>query len=200
MSKHAPAIEKYLPYILIIGGAIGFVASFILSLDKLTLLQNPSYKPLCSINPLFSCVTVADTHQAAVFGPPNMFIGIGAFAVVVTIGIVMLAGARMQAWFWRLFNLGLLSGMLFVVWLMLQSVYVIGALCLYCMVVWVVMALLFWYTTLYNLKEGNLPVATRFTRISDGMLKYHDVILISWYFLIAIAIVQHFWLYFRTVL
>ena len=46
-------------------------------------------------------------------------------------------------------------------WLIFQSLYVIGALCPYCMAVWAVTIPICWYVTLHNLERGHLPVSTR---------------------------------------
>ncbi|GAA3013484.1 hypothetical protein GCM10020229_26000 [Kitasatospora albolonga] len=51
----------------------------------------------------------------------------------------------------------MLFGIGFVTWLMTQTLYSIGALCPYCMVVWAAMIPLFWYTTLHNLRSGVIP-------------------------------------------
>ena len=45
-------------------------------------------------------------------------------------------------------------GVVFVHWLIFQSLYVIGALCPYCMVVWAVTIPIFWYVTLHNLRSA----------------------------------------------
>src|SRR5688572_12524870 len=105
MTKRTFTLQLALPYILAVGGALGLAASFILSIDKFKLLQNPEYQPLCSINPIISCVSVAGTPQAAVFGFPNMFLGIAGFSMIVAVAAGLLAGATYKAWFWRCLNL-----------------------------------------------------------------------------------------------
>jgi uncharacterized membrane protein len=188
------------PYILTIGGAIGFFASFILSIDKFKLLVNPHFHPLCSINPIISCVSVASTPQAAAFGFPNMFLGIAGFAMVVAVGMGMLAGARYKRWYWLLFNLGPLFGICFIHWLFFESVYRINALCIYCMIVWSVTAPIFWYTTLYNLREGNLPTPKKFKVFVAFLQTNHGLILALWYIAITFLVLKHFWYYFGTLL
>jgi hypothetical protein len=130
------------------------------------------------------------------FGIPNMLYGLPGFAIVATIGAALLAGAQYKRWFWRSMSVGLGLALLFIFWLISQSIYVIGALCVYCMVVWVVTSMLFWYTTLYNLQQGYVPYVWRFKRTINALLAYHDVILVSFYALIALLIMQHFWAYF----
>ena len=75
--------------------------------------------------------------------------------------------------------------MLFVVWLMYQSLYEIGKLCLYCMAVWAITIPIFWTTLAYNLKEKNLTwesVVTRFFRDNVGKL-------VALTYIIAIALI-----------
>lgn len=193
-------LPKAFPFILVIGGVVGFVASFVLAIDKFKLLQNPDFQPLCSINPVLSCVSVAGTPQASAFGFPNMFLGIAGFAMVITVGMAMFAGARFAPWFWRLFNLGPLFGIIFIHWLFYQSVYNINALCIYCMVVWAVTAPIFWYTTLYNLREGHIPVPSSLTGLVAFLQRHHGDVLGLWYVAIIFFVLRHFWYYFGTLL
>ncbi|MDF2443706.1 MAG: hypothetical protein JWR01_1909 [Subtercola sp.] len=96
--------------------------------------------------------------QGSLFGFPNPLIGVACFVAVIVVGVGILAGATFARWFWVLFNLGIVAALVFVVWLVGQSIFVLGTLCPYCMVVWVVVIPLFWYVTVYNLREGNIPV------------------------------------------
>jgi uncharacterized membrane protein len=69
--KKELTLDRTWPYILTIGGLIGFVAAFVLTIEKIELLKNPNYVPTCNISPLISCGSVMKTHQAAIFGFPN---------------------------------------------------------------------------------------------------------------------------------
>ncbi|MGV0633976.1 vitamin K epoxide reductase family protein [Mycolicibacillus trivialis] len=122
----------------LIGGVIGLVASLALTVEKIRLLADPGYVPSCSLNPVLSCGSVMSTPQAAVLGFPNPLVGIAAFAVVATTGVLAVAGVRLPHWYWAGLTGGLAAGAAFVHWLIYQSLYVIGALCPYCMVVWAV--------------------------------------------------------------
>ncbi|MEU3493704.1 vitamin K epoxide reductase family protein [Kitasatospora cineracea] len=51
--------------------------------------------PSCNINPILSHGSVMRTGQASAFGFPDPLIGVAAFAVVVTVGVVLLTGARL---------------------------------------------------------------------------------------------------------
>ncbi|MDR3660803.1 MAG: vitamin K epoxide reductase family protein [Mycobacterium sp.] len=128
---------------ILLAGLIGELAAFVLSVEKIRQLQSPSYVPSCSINPVLACGSVMLTKQASLFGFPNPLIGIAAFSVVIVTGALVVAGIGLPRWYWAGLAGGTLLGAVFVHWLIFESLYRIGALCPYCMVVWVVtMALL----------------------------------------------------------
>lgn len=68
--------QRLVAVVLAVGGAIGFLAAFTLTVEKIALLKDPSYSPSCSINPVLSCGSVMTTSQAEVFGFPNPLLGI----------------------------------------------------------------------------------------------------------------------------
>ena len=61
-------------------------------------------------------------------------------------------GAPVKGWIWGGLAAGTVFGILFVTWLQIQSIYSIGALCPYCMVVWAVMIPLFVGVTRHSLR------------------------------------------------
>ncbi|GGZ72418.1 MULTISPECIES: vitamin K epoxide reductase family protein [Streptomyces] len=190
--------QRLLAWVLTAGGAFGFLAAFTLTVEKIALLKDPSYSPSCSINPVLSCGSVMSTPQAAVFGFPNPLLGIAGFAVVTALGVVLLTGAVLPRWFWWGLSAGVTFGVVFIHWLIFQSLYRIGALCPYCMVVWTVMIPVFWYTALHVLTRGLLPVPDRLRRAARRVAGYHGVVLTCWYLLIGVLILQRFWLYWTT--
>ncbi|MGW0515986.1 vitamin K epoxide reductase family protein [Crossiella sp. NPDC003009] len=193
-AERAPFPLRLLPWLLAIGGATGLTAAVVLTIEKIALLRNSGYIPSCSLNPVLSCGSVMKTEQASVFGFPNPLLGIAGFAVVTTIGIALLTGARFHRWFWLGLQAGATLGVVFVHWLIFQSLYRIGALCPYCMAVWAVTIPIFYYVTLHNLHHGHLP-APRGWR---GLLTFHTVVLTGWFLLIVIAVLQAFWTYWTT--
>ena len=121
----------------LIAGVIGLIASATLTIEKIELLLNPSYVPSCNLNPIVSCGSVMTTPQASALGFPNSLIGIAAFSVVTVTGLLAVTKVRLPQWYWVGITLGTLAAAGFVHWLIFQSLYRIGALCPYCMVVWV---------------------------------------------------------------
>lgn len=193
-------ISRLIPYILIVAGVLGLLASFVLTMEKISLLQNPDTQLNCNLNPVLSCGSVIKTDQAEAFGFPNPFIGISAFSVLITVGVGVLAGAKYKRWFWLGLNGGAALGFIFVHWLIYQSLYSIGALCIYCMLVWVVTAALFWYSTLYNLENNNLKLGEKYTKLKTFALNHHVDILIVWYLAVILAILNRFWYYWSTLI
>ncbi|WP_280451774.1 vitamin K epoxide reductase family protein [Nocardia cyriacigeorgica] len=125
-------------WVLLIGGLAGWIASFTLTVERFKLFVDPAYQPSCSLNPILSCGSVMTTDQAALFGFPNPIIGVAGFAVVVTLAVLAVAGVALPRWIWIGLWLGTVAGTVFICWLIFQSLYRIGALCPYCMVVWAI--------------------------------------------------------------
>lgn len=161
----ALAREKPFGWFLLIVGVVGWIASALLVLERLTLYVNPDAKVSCDVNSWISCGDVMKTSQAAVFGFPNPFIGIVAFAVLMTTGVVMLAGASMARWYWLALQLGITAGFVMICWFFFQAVYVLAILCPYCMVVWAAMIPLFVWVTVRNMAHGVIPA-------SAGVVKF----------------------------
>ena len=122
----------------LIAGITGLVAAFTLTIEKIELLENPAYVPSCNLNPVLSCGSVMVTPQAAAFGFPNPLIGVIAFSVVVVSGVLAIAKVPLPRWYWAGLAVGTTLGVVFIHWLIYQSLYTIGALCPYCMLVWAV--------------------------------------------------------------
>jgi uncharacterized membrane protein len=187
-----------LPWLLLIGGAIAMIASIMLSIEVFDRLKNPHFVPVCNLNPILSCTSVADSSQAHAFGFPNYFIGTAGYAAVAAIGTAMLAGAKLKRWFWRLVEIGLLFAVGFLTWLQFQTLYRIGALCIFCMIVWVCTIPMFWYTTLYNLQMGHIGTPARLRRLVSFLRRHHGDILILWFLIIIALILKRFWYYWST--
>lgn len=50
--------------------------------------------------PILSCGSIMRTDQAEAFGFPNPILGVAGFAVIVTVGVVLVGGATLPHWFW----------------------------------------------------------------------------------------------------
>ncbi|MGV9645268.1 vitamin K epoxide reductase family protein [Streptomyces sp. NPDC003514] len=147
------------PYalLLVLCGAAGLLASWVITLDEFKLLEDPDFTPGCSLNPVLSCGSVMRSDQAQVFGFPNPMLGLVTYGVVVCVGVSLLAGAAFPRWYWLTFAAGCLFGVGFVSWLQFESLYRINALCLWCCLAWIATITLFWYVTSFVVRAGLLP-------------------------------------------
>ena len=190
------SFAKVLPYILIIGGVLGLIASSILTYDHNKLAQNAGYIPSCNLNPIIACGSVIKSKQGEAFHFPNPYIGLVAFPVVATTGLALLAGAKFKRWYWLGLEAGTIFGLGFIHWLFFETAYRIHALCPYCIAVWVVTITSFWYVTLYNIQAGNIKVPVSCKGFTDFLIRHHLDILILWFVVIAALILKHFWYYY----
>ena len=129
-------ISKPFSWLVLIGGIFGLAASAALTIEKMMLLQNPNYKLSCSFNEIFACGSIVATEQASVFGFANSIIGVISFPVLITIGLLGLFGTSFPRFVLPGIVIATSLAHSFVLWLVYQSLYVIGALCPWCMVVW----------------------------------------------------------------
>ncbi|MEV0373469.1 vitamin K epoxide reductase family protein [Streptomyces sp. NPDC050636] len=183
--------------LLVITGALGILAAWVITLDKFELLKDPGYEPACSLNPIISCKNVMNSPQAEVFGFPNPMAGLLGFAVVVAIGMALLAGARFRPWYWIGLNIGTLLGTVFCMWLMVQSLYDINSLCLWCTLAWCVTILMFWYTTAHNIKHGIIPAPAG---LRTAVVEFHWVVPVLWYGVIGLLILTKWWSFWSTLI
>jgi len=183
-----------------VGSVVGLVASATLLVEKIELLQDPAYVPSCSINPVLSCGSVMSTEQAALFGFPNPILGVAAFPFVIATGAAMLAGARLARWYWALLQVGATLGLVFVGWLAFQSLYRIGALCPYCMVVWAVVIPTFVAVTVRNLRAGVLGAGLARSSLTRVLGDWAALVVIGLYALLIVLIGVEFWSYWSTLL
>lgn len=125
--------------IMLLASAVALLVSFILSADTLKMARNPGQKLNCDVNAMLSCSTVAESWQAEIvkfagLNFPNAFFGIAAESVFVTIAVIGLAKVAMPRWFALCTWLGGLAALAYSYWLTTQSLFVINAMCPWCLV------------------------------------------------------------------
>lgn len=176
-------------WLLTIGGALGLIAAVVLTIDKIDLLKNPDKTFSCDISAFVSCAGVMSSSQSEAFGFANSIIGIVGFAVVLTLGVLLVAGVGLPRFVWAGLQAGVLFGIGFVTWLQYQSIYEIGKLCPYCMLVWAVMIPIFVGVTACNLR-GLAPRSA----ISRFFNNWTVLIIALWY----VAVIAAIWFEFGS--
>ena len=188
------AIGRLSAWGVLIAGVVGLTASATLLIEKIEMLQDPGYVPTCSINPVLSCGSVMVRPEASAFGFPNPLIGVVSFTLVVVTGVLAVARVGLPRWYWLGLTVGAGLGVVFTHWLIFESLYVIGALCPYCMVVWSVIVPLFAVVAPIALRPLAANPVARF------LYHWRWPLVALWFTAVALAILVRFWDYWSTLI
>lgn len=162
-----------------IASLVALFASLILSAETLQLARNPQGRLSCDINAVVSCSTVAQSWQAELIRLgtlpiPNAFLGLAAEAVFLTLAVVGLSGVRLPSWLAGLTWLGSLLALAYATWLFTQSVFVIRALCPWCLVLMVSTSIQFMAFSHATVTVQGLPSQTgRLPGLGRGLRTYY---------------------------
>jgi len=143
-----------------VAAVVGMAATIIQIVERVALAQNADANLLCDINGTFSCGNVLTSWQSSVFGPiPNSAIGLSVFALTLGVAGAGVLGSTLSkaAWGVATFFAGFMAA--FTVWFLAQTAFVIGSVCLYCLVIGTMVLLvnLSWWRIGYQLEylSGN---------------------------------------------
>lgn len=135
---------------------LALLAAFVLSVEKIHLLEKPDAQLSCSVNVVVNCASVMKTPQATVFGFPNSFLGLMFFPIVAAFALMGLLRTKFSRYvILILADLSLLA-VVFSYWLFFQSVYVIQILCPWCLLVTLSTTVIFAAITRYMLLQNSL--------------------------------------------
>ena len=176
---------------MLVSAAVGLVAAFVLTLEKIKLLQDPDAVLSCSVNVVLNCASVIKTPQSSVFGFPNSLIGLIGYAVIITVAVAYFSGARPNKLFWQIANVFYALGAAFSYWLFFTSVYTIQILCPWCLLVTFVTTILLATITHYNIRENNFGVSKSVSKTLNSWLDkgYIQLLTASW-IVILVALVM----------
>jgi len=169
----------------VVAGVVGWYAAFELLTERIRELVNPSYVPGCNVNILVQCGKNMESWQGSLFGFTNPILGVAGWMAVILMGVALVAGVRFPRWWWRVYLLGVTLAFVFVVWLISQSLFVLGTLCPWCMVTWAATIPAFWYTLGHVGREGMLGSGERVRAFFSGLYSWAWVIAILCFAIIA---------------
>ena len=165
---------------MLVGAALSLLASFVLSVESIELAKNPNAELSCSVNVILNCATVAKHSSAELFGFPNSFLGLIAKPVVITVAIAGLAGIRFPRRFMFAAQIGYALGFAFALYLFYVSMFVIQALCPWCLLVTVTTTFVFFSITRYNIRENNLYLPKKIQKAAHSFVeKDYDKLLMG---------------------
>lgn len=172
---------------MLLSALASLVASFVLSADAVLLAAEPDTQLSCDINTVLSCGTVAQSWQASLLGFPNAFLGLMAEPVVITIAVASLGGVRFPRWFMASAQAVYTIGLVFAYWLLTQSMFVIGALCPWCLLVTVSTTLVFTTLTHVNIRDDNLYLPRRVQARAKWAIEHEVDVAVVWLWLVFLA-------------
>ncbi len=177
--------RRPLAIVLIVTGAVGWYAAFALMLDKIAVLLNAETDLDCNISVIVQCGKNLGSWQGAILGFPNPILGLAGFVAPIAVGVALLAGASFARWFWIAFNVGVAGAFGFCLWLAYQSIFNLGTLCPWCMLVWSMTIPMFWMLTLANARAGRFGAGL--VGIGERLYGWVPVITFVGYLIIAIV-------------
>ncbi|WDH77670.1 vitamin K epoxide reductase family protein [Microbacterium esteraromaticum] len=182
---------RYLGYgiWLIVAAVLGWWAAFQLTVEKLFLLENPGEQTSCYVSVMLQCDKNLSSWQGEVFGFSNPIIGLTGWMAVLVMGVAVIAGIRFPRWFWALFGAGVTGAVVFVGWLIYQSIYNLSVLCPWCMATWAVTIPTFLATAVHLLRNGTLTRNAQTRALAERLMAWVPLMTIVAY-AIVIAMAQ----------
>lgn len=176
---------------MLVGAVFSLLAAFVLSVESIEIAKNPDAKLSCSVNLILNCATVAAHPTSTMFGFPNPFLGLMTEPVVITVAIAGLAGIKFPRRFMFVAQIFYTLGLLFALYLLYLSMFVIGALCPWCLLVTLTTILVWFAITRYNLREDNLYLSKKWSKKAHEWLDkdYDKFVMAVTVFAIIVAIV-----------
>ncbi|KAA6431249.1 vitamin K epoxide reductase family protein [Agrococcus sediminis] len=177
------AAPVWLGAVLVVTGLAGLLGAFSLSVERIELLLNPEAALSCDLNPFLSCSGAMESAQGRLFGFPNPFLGLMAFPAPIVVGVLTLGRVAMPRWVWTAFSVGVLGGLVFVLWLAQQSIFVLGFVCPWCFLVWMAMYAMAFPLWTWAFGAGALPAPAGLRRTAARFSSW------GWVLSLALAVI-----------
>jgi uncharacterized membrane protein len=124
-------MRKFWPALIASLAGIGFTGTQIV--ERIAILKDPDSTLFCDVNSVMSCSNVLEAWQSSVIlGIPNAFIGAVMFSLFAATSLALVLGSYLSPAFLRSMNFLAVFFAAFATWFMIQTAFVIHALCLWC--------------------------------------------------------------------
>jgi uncharacterized membrane protein len=179
---------------MLVSALLSLLASLVLSVEAIQLAKNPDASLSCSVNEIVNCASVMKYESANIFGFPNSFLGLMAEPIVITVAVAGLVGVRFPRLFMITAQIGYALGLIFAYWLFFLSVFVIGALCPWCLLVTLSTTGVFMSLLRYNIKENNLYLPANWHKKLLGWVSkdYDKFVTASWLFAMTVLVLAKY--------
>ncbi len=186
--------EIIIPVTIILFSITGLYSAFILTTEKIELLKNVDRILPCTVNIIINCASVMKSPQAELFGFPNSILGLIGYSTMLTFGVSLLFNRITTKPYILLATFGSLLSVIFSYWLLFQSVYVIGALCPYCLVSGISATNIFLALIYLNLKDENFKqfIKIDINKRKSAFISIFGSSVVLWYLLIITLIYLEF--------
>jgi uncharacterized membrane protein len=173
------------------GALLSLIASFVLSVEAVELAKNSHAVLSCDFNAVLNCGTVGLHPSSYMFGFPNSFLGLMAEPVVITVAIAGLSRIKFPRAFMFAAQVGYTLGFLFALTLFYISYNIIGALCPWCLLVTATTTFVWFAITRYNIREENLYLSKRASRIAQKFVEsdYDKLLLVGIVVLLLVLVI-----------
>ncbi|QQR93193.1 hypothetical protein IPJ91_01885 [bacterium] len=133
-NKKFISFDKYFfPLILSFMAILGLFASFMLFGEEIKLLKDANYIPPCSVNSVINCLPTMKSWQSEIFGFNNTVLGFIYYTGIFVFGFIQFFNRELSKKLWNLALLPVTLALMFSLWLLYNSIFVIGSVCPYCL-------------------------------------------------------------------
>jgi len=139
---------------MLISSSLSLWAALVLSNDAIKIAGDPNAKLSCDVNAIVSCGKVARSWQSHLLGFPNAFLGMMTEPVVIAVAVAGIGMVAFPRWFLKTAHVVYTAGLLFALWLLSQSFFVIRAFCPWCLLVTASTITVFSTMTRINIMEN----------------------------------------------
>ena len=139
---------------MLISSSLSLWAALVLSNDAIKIAGDPNAKLSCDVNAIVSCGKVARSWQSHLLGFPNAFLGMMTEPVVIAVAVAGIGMVAFPRWFLKTAHVVYPACLLFALWLLSQSFFVIKAFCPWCLLVTASTITVFSTMTRINIMEN----------------------------------------------